>query len=338
MSESNNKYLIVGPSWVGDMIMAQSLFIKLKQQNPDVIIDVLAPAWSEPLLDAMPEINDSIVMPLKHGEAGLRKRYQLGKSLRSRGYNSSIILPNSFKSALIPFWAKIPKRIGYKGEMRYGLINQMHLLDKTRLTMTVQRFVALAGQTNPRQIPRYEKPKLIVSEEWIPDTLKSFRLEMRKPVMALCPGAEYGPAKCWPAKHYAKLAKTAIENGWEIWLLGSEKDKKIANEITALVAQPECKQLAGKTSLKQVMILLKLANQVISNDSGLMHIAAAVNSPVVAIYGSSDPSFTPPLNYNAEIAYLHLECSPCFKRECPLGHLKCLNDITPDSVWSLIHH
>ena len=336
MTHQNKKCLIVGPSWVGDMIMAHSLFSKLKLNNPDLIIDVLAPAWSEPLLASMPEINDSIVMPVGHGKVGLGKRYQIGKSLRERQYDTAIILPNSFKSALVPLWANIPERIGYRGEMRYGLINKMHLLDKTNLTMTVQRFVALANEPNTNNTPEYAQPSLTIKQTECDDVINAFALDTESKTLALCPGAEYGPAKCWPAEHYAEVAKTAIQHGWKVWILGSKKDHEISRKIETLIAHKNCRSLAGETTLQQVMTLLSLADQVISNDSGLMHIAAAVSTPVIAIYGSSDPGFTPPLNDTSKVSCLHLECSPCFKRECPLGHLKCLTDITPEQIWSLV--
>ena len=342
------KTLIIGPSWVGDMIMAQSLFITLKKDQPNGIIDVMAPAWSEPMLAAMPEVNQSIVMPIGHGEAGLKKRYQLGKGLRKEHYDRAIIMPNSFKSALIPFWAKIPQRIGFKGEMRYGLINKMHHLDKNVLTMTVQRYVALAEEPSNRA-PSYPKPALKITETDKQETVQALSLDtlnngtlnngthknQQQPVLALCPGAEYGPAKCWPAEHYAEIASRAINAGWKVWILGSEKDQATADKILNLCNHESCQSFAGKTTLKQAMVMLSLADQVVSNDSGLMHVAAAVGTAVVAVYGSSDPKFTPPLSYNAEIASLNLSCSPCFKRECPLKHLNCLNDLTPDMVWHL---
>lgn len=336
MKASPKKCLIVGPAWVGDMIMAQSLFIALKQKYPDLLIDVLAPAWSEPLLASMPEVNESIVMSLGHGQLNLKKRYQLGKSLRKNHYDWAIILPNSLKSALVPFWANIPRRTGYKGEMRYGLINDMHHLDKQKLTMTVQRFVALAGESDAADAPHYEFSALQVKQTDQEHVLASFKLDHQLPILALCPGAEYGSAKCWPAEHYAAVAKKAISENWQVWILGSEKDRAIAKEIKTAVGSEECLQLAGETTLEQVIILLSLASQVISNDSGLMHIAAAVDTPVIALYGSSDPNFTPPLNDNAQVVTLNMSCSPCFKRECPLGHLKCLWDIEPEFVWSKI--
>ncbi|HHC75188.1 MAG TPA: lipopolysaccharide heptosyltransferase II [Thiothrix sp.] len=330
-SPTPQRYLIVGPSWVGDMMMAQSLFIRLKQQSPEADIDVLAPAWSIPLLECMPEVRQGIIMPLGHGKLGLRERYQLGKQLREATYDTAIVLPNSWKSALVPFFANIPRRIGYRGEMRYGLLNDLHQLDKQRLSMTVQRFVALAEKKDSTQPPHYAYPHLTVSDEEKAALKHALKLS-NAPLLVLCAGAEYGEAKRWSAQSYANVAKTVLDHGWQVCLAGSTKDAPITQAIAAQVNHPQCYDLAGKTSLKEVTVLLALATQVISNDSGLMHIAAAVNTPVIAIYGSSDPTFTPPLNQRADIIYLDLACSPCFKRECPLQHLDCLNQIKPQQV------
>ena len=333
MTSLAKKCLIVGPSWVGDMVMAQSLFIHLKQDNPELLIDVLAPAWSEPLLASMPEVNHSIVMPLGHGKLGLKERYQLGTSLRVQQYDWAITLPNSLKSALIPFWAKIPKRTGYKGEMRYGLLNDLRKLDKSKLTMTVQRFVALGHQQHPETAPDYPFPKIGIEQHFLSATLTQFALKKTKPIVAFCPGAEYGSAKRWPAPYFAKLGDDWVAKGYQVLLLGSEKDQAVTTKILAHTQQPDTFiNLAGKTSLKEVIALLQTASIVVSNDSGLMHIAAAVNTPLVALYGSSDPLFTPPLSKNNKIISLGLECSPCFKRECPLGTLACLEGITPARV------
>lgn len=333
MTIQAKKCLIVGPSWVGDMIMAQSLFIKLKQDNPQLVIDVLAPSWSEPMLASMPEVRDSIVMPLGHGKLGLKQRYQLGKSLRNKGYDWAITLPNSLKSALVPFWANIPKRTGYKGEMRYGLINDMRILDKATLTMTVQRFVALGHSLHPDLAPEYEIPRIIIEDSFLNTTLDKFQLETTKPILVFCPGAEYGSAKRWPEKYYAQLGKVMLDRGFQVIILGSEKDKPVATDIVSLTSSTaKLKDLTGTTSLKEVIALLQATTVVVSNDSGLMHIAAAVNTPLVALYGSSDPFFTPPLSHNHAVISLGLECSPCFKRKCPLGTLACLEGITPEAV------
>lgn len=333
MSFSPERCLIVGPSWVGDMIMAQSLFIELKRRYPTLQMDVLAPGWSKAIVASMPEVSESIEMPLGHGKLGLTERYHLGRSLRAKGYDWSIVLPNSLKSALIPYWANIAKRTGYIGEMRYGLLNDARKLNKRTLTMTVQRFVALGVAEGSYSPDDYPKPALIVNAQEQSETLAAFKLKTEgRPVLALCPGAEYGPAKRWPEANFAELAKQAIQKGWQVWLLGSDKDIPVTDMIKESVASEYCVSLAGRTSLKQVMHLLSAATKAVSNDSGLMHIAAAVNTPLVAIYGSSDPGFTPPLSDNHDILSLGLKCSPCFKRECPLGTLACLEGIGVEHV------
>jgi len=337
MSFSPKRCLIVGPSWVGDMIMAQSLFMTLKQRYPFLQIDVLAPSWSKPIVASMPEVSESIEMPIGHGKIGFSQRYRMGKALRANNYDWAIVLPNSLKSALIPYWSNIPRRTGYVGEMRYGLLNDTRKLDKQRLTMTVQRFVALAHDNMTCSPGDYQSPKLQVSDKEIAVTIASFDLNPNdRPVLALCPGAEYGPAKRWPEAHFANLAQRVIKGGWQVWLLGSDKDIPVTEAIKKLTDSKYCVSLAGKTSLQQVMNLLASADKAVSNDSGLMHIAAAVNTPLVALYGSSDPVFTPPLSVNHHVLSLGLECSPCFKRECPLGTLACLKGISVDQVHSKV--
>lgn len=317
------------------MVMAQSLFITLKQQYPDYLIDVLAPAWSLALLDRMPEVNQSISMPLGHGQFDLAGRFRLGRQLAQNTYEMAIVLPNSWKSALIPFFARIPLRRGYIGECRWGLLNQARKLNKQLLTMTVQRFVALGLSDNEALSPDYSAPRLSISAQQQQEVQEAFQLDRSKPVLALCPGAEYGPAKRWPVEHFAELAQQVISRGWQVWLLGSEKDKPVTEQI-AQFAGDACRNFAGVTSLGQAVDLLSLADHVVSNDSGLMHIAAALDKPLVALYGSSDPSFTPPLSAAAKILNLQLSCSPCFKRECPLGHTQCLNGISPEQVMDAL--
>ncbi len=322
-----SRILVVGPSWVGDMVMAQSLFKVLKQQRPEATIDVLAPSWSRPLLDRMPEVSDTIDMPLGHGKLELGTRRKIGHDLRDRHYDQAILLPNSLKSAITPFSANIPLRTGWRGEYRYILLNDIRLLDKQRLTMTVQRFVALALPPDQIDLPPIPKPQLTVDAESVAKACTTHQLsDQQSPILALCPGAEFGPAKRWPESCYGQLAAEQIKQGWQVWLFGSAKDQAVCAEINKLT-QGQCRDLSGKTSLAEAVDLLSLAHAVVSNDSGLMHVAAALNRPLVAIYGSSDPNFTPPLNENARIITPDIDCSPCFKRECPKGHLKCLRDL-----------
>ncbi len=306
--------------------MAQSLFITLKKAQPDCQIDVLAPAWSFPLLDRMPEVRNAIAMPLSHGQFGLLDRIKLGKSLRANNYQQAIVLPNSWKSALIPYFANIPIRTGYIGECRWGLLNDARKLDKTLLTMTVQRFVALGLPNNPNCVGRVSDS---VTRHLDADNHSSTK------ILALCPGAEYGPAKRWPASYYAEVAQHKINLGWQVWLFGSDKDKDAAAQINSAVSGA-CLDFTGRTSLDEAVDLMSLVDVVVSNDSGLMHVAAALDKKTIALYGSSDPNFTPPLNTKAEVITLNLECSPCFKRECPLGHTRCLTDIKPQQVLDSI--
>ena len=337
--QQTHKILIIGPSWVGDMVMAQSLFMVLKQKNPEAQIDVMAPPWSNALLERMPEVTDVIDMPLGHGQLQLKLRYQLGKSLRQKHYTQAILLPNSLKSALVPFWASIPKRTGYVGELRYGLLNDIRKLDKSKLTMTVQRFVALANEVTDSTIDlkSIPVPSLQVQAENVQSVLSKFNLSNDKPVLALCPGAEYGPAKQWPARHYAALAATKMQQGWQVWIFGSQKDHAIAEQINEILNQRAI-NLCGKTELAQAIDLMSLSQAVVSNDSGLMHMGAALGVPVVGVYGSSDPNFTPPLGKNTAMQSLNLDCSPCFKRICPLGHTHCLENLEPERVLASLDH
>lgn len=329
---SARRILVVGPSWVGDMVMAQSLFMTLQVQHRGALIDVLAPQWSLPILERMPQVRRGIAMPLGHGELGLRTRWQLGRKLAQEGYHQAIVLPGSLKSALVPWFAGIPQRTGFTGEMRYGMLNDRRILDKKILPMTVQRFVALGMPPAAGPPPDTPTPLLAANASNAAHLLGKLELNTDRPVIAFMPGAEYGPAKQWPTSHFAQLATDLITQGHQIWILGSGKDHDIAEQITLAATSTHIHNLCGKTQLADVVDLLSVCSAAVSNDSGLMHVAAALGIPLVALYGSSDPKHTPPLSPNAHVLHLNLECSPCFKRQCPLGHTRCLQDITPDLV------
>ncbi len=332
VSPAPQRILVVGPSWVGDMVMAQSLFITLQQRYPAALIDVIAPKWSGDLLGRMAEVNDYIEMPLAQGQFEPGVRYRLGKSLRAHNYDQAIIIPRSWKSALVPAAAKIPVRTGYRGEMRYGLLNDVRSLDKSTLSQTVQRYVSLGLPVDaalpPGVIPQ---PHLTVDQVNQSALAEQFSLSTDKPVVGVMPGAEYGPAKCWPIEYYGELANRLITEGYQVWLFGSPKDQPSCAAIAKIA--PLVVDLSGKTKLVDVVDLIALCQLVVCNDSGLMHIAAATGRHVVAFYGSSTPDYTPPLTAQADICYLGLSCSPCFERECPRGHLQCLRDITVDVAF-----
>lgn len=332
------KILIIGPSWVGDMVMSQSLYTTLKQQNPNCEIDVLAPAWCKPILERMPEISQAIEMPLGHGEFNFLGRRAIGKELIANHYDKAFILPNSAKSALIPFFAGIASRTGWKGELRYGLLNDLRP-DKRVFQFMVERYVALAhpktsmlNDVNLEQCPR---PSLLIDKESQRHAIEKLSLNTDTPVVGLCPGAEYGPAKRWPDKYYAEVANKLIGEGNQIWLFGSAKDHEVTEKIKRALPseqQAHCHNLAGQTSLIEAVDLLAACHTVICNDSGLMHVSAAVGCNIVAIYGSSSPKYTPPLTDKLTMVHTDIGCRPCFKKTCPLGHQDCLNKLMPEQV------
>ncbi len=327
----HRRALIVAPAWIGDAVLSQPLLARLHQQHPDVQLDILAPAWVAPVYERMPETGDILHNPFAHGTLALRERWRLAQTLAGRAYERAYILPNSFKSALIPFFAGIPERIGFTGEARYGLINRRHTLDQHALPLMVERFAQLAeppGIPPPHPLPY---PKLTSTEKRQSETLKALGLEEDQRPVVFCPGAEYGPAKRWPAGHFAALARALAERGHAVWLLGSDKDALTGEEIRER-APGICRNLCGVTRLEQAIDLIAAAELTVCNDSGLMHIAAALGKPLVALFGSSSPTFTPPLSGHAHILSLQLTCSPCFKRTCPLGHLDCLKHLEPDRV------
>jgi heptosyltransferase-2 len=308
--------------------MAQSLLKLLKTRHPDTDIDMLAPAWSLPVISRMSEVREGIVLSTRHGEFGLGKRRQLGARLRQTGYGQAIILPRSLKAALVPWLAGIPRRTGYLGEVRFGLINDIRPFDKHVLDQTVKRFVAL-GLNAGEALPDIPLPTLAVSAQDRQRVLAKFGLKSDRPAIAMMPGAEYGPAKCWPVEYFAELAGKLTAKGFTVLVLGSDKD---ATAGATIAADGGARNLCGQTELADVVDLLAACEQSVSNDSGLMHIAAAVGCKVSALYGSTSPDFTPPLTEQRVVHYLQLECSPCFKRECPLQHLNCLREITPNLV------
>lgn len=335
------KILVIGPSWVGDMMMSQSLYRTIKALHPHAQIDVMAPQWCRPLLAKMPEISNAIPMPLGHGALAIGERRQLGIQLRQNNYDQAIVLPNSLKSALVPFFAKIAKRTGWRGEMRYGLLNDIRPLDKHAFPLMVQRYVALAYDKqsikSAADIPTpILWPKLVTDKQDISEAALVFKIDNTRPIIGFCPGAEFGPAKRWPHYHYAALAEKLIsEKGYQVLLFGSQKDNDAGEEIRHSLtdnARQHCHNLAGKTSLEQAVNLIDACQAVVSNDSGLMHVAAALDKPLVALYGPSSPDFTPPLSDKAEVIRLITGYHKVRKGDGDSGYHQSLIDIQPQLV------
>ena len=331
----DRKILLISPSWIGGTVIAQALLKSIKKYNPQTSIEVLASKTLHPLLKRMPEVSCCIEHSFKHNKLSLLKRYRLGTNLRRKKYDQAIILPNSFKSSLIPFLANIPLRTGYCGEMRYCLLNDIRKIDKDKLQLLAERYLALGSDFN-HKLSYDLMPRLKINKKTIQKTLSKFKISVtNKPILAICPGAEYGEAKRWPADYFAEVARVKIEQKWQIWIFGSAKDKQFAQQIQNETNRC-CLDLTGKTDLGEAIDLLSLATKVITNDSGLMHIASALDIPLVAIFGSTTPKYTPPLSKSAKVISLNLPCSPCFKRECPHGHLKCLCNLKPKKILDIL--
>jgi len=329
------KIVVVGPSWVGDMVMAQALLARIKAETPDCVIDVIAPRSTYPLLERMEEVRKGWLLDVSHGQVALIKRYKMGMEIRSESYDRAYVLPNSFKSALVTAFARIPQRIGWRGEARFGVLNDLRILNPATLPLMVERFVSLAYGKDVELPQSSCRPHLMVDKDTAAGTAKKFQLERSRPVLGLCPGAEYGIAKQWPADQYGLVADDFLAKGWQVWIFGSNKDFRSAQQLRSRVSpqwRKFCFNLAGKTSLTEVIDLISLTATVLTNDSGLMHIAAAVDRQLFVLYGSSSPKFTPPLSERATIIALDLPCSPCFKRICPLGHTDCLNTLSAGKV------
>jgi heptosyltransferase II len=337
----SERILIVAPSWVGDAILSEPLIARLRAMYADPVIDVLAPPWCGPVYARMRGVRNIVANPIGHGRLDLRGRAALARSFRVRApqdrYTRAFVLPNSWKSALVPWLAAIPIRTGYRGESRWGLLTDVRRLARRAPPRLVDRFNALAELRDaPPPAKPAPPPMLVPDADNRAAAMQALGLGTDAPIAVLCPGAEYGPAKRWPAEHFAALATRFIADGMRVLLVGSPNDRAAADAVVAAAGgHAALSNLAGTTDLGTAIDLLSLATVVVSNDSGLMHAAAAVGVPLVALFGSSSPAYTPPLSPQAKIAKIDIVCSPCFKRECPLGHLKCLRDLDPDAVYHL---
>jgi len=302
------RILVVAPNWIGDALMAQPLLARLRE----VALHMLAPEWVAPVARRMPEVDEVIPVAFRHGALQLGSRWKLGRALKAHHYREAIVLPNSWKAALVPFFADIPVRTGYVGEARYGLLNRLHRRPDREMR---RHYARLADAADAERLPEVT---LRVDAAQIAATQKRFDIRGRYAV--LCPGAEYGPAKRWP--YFAELAGRI---GIPVVLLGSAKDAAAGAGIGGT-------NLVGKTTLDEAIELIAGAEVVVSNDSGLMHVAAALGRPLVALFGSSSPEKTPPAPGRSQVLWLKVECSPCYERECPLGHFKCMREMSVDMV------
>ena len=298
------KFLIVGPSWVGDAVMAQTLYKILKKDDQDHRIEVLSPDWSLPLLERMKEVSRSIPSPFKHGELKLKTRFNLGKELRQENYDRSIIMTNSLKSSLIPFFAKIPVRTSWLGELRFGFINDLRPKEIDSHPLMIEQFAKL-GLNSIEEIKKpLPYPSLKIDLKNLEVQIQKLKIDVSKPSLAICPGAEFGPAKKWPSNYYAEVCNEFLFKDWNVLVFGSINDVLTGSKIESSINHQYSEgffNLVGKTSLLDAIDLISYCKKAVTNDSGLMHIAAAVGTPLVALYGPSSPAYTPPLTDNKKI-------------------------------------
>lgn len=331
------RILVISPNWIGDAVMAQPLLQLLTRRHPAWPIDVLAPPQVAPAWRAMVEVDTVMETPFRSGSLQLGERWRLAQDLRKRGYAAAYVLPNTLKFALIPFMAGIGKRVGYKGEMRYGLINTMHHDDVPPRAM-VPFYAALAeapGEALRNGVPR---PVMKVDDERIDGVCARLGIDRARPLVVFAPGAEFGAAKRWPARHFAALAQAIMQADPQahIGLLGSPKDKQACDDIVAITGAAGMHNLAGATRLDEAIALIAGSAAVVANDSGLLHIASALNRPVIALYGPTDPDHAPPFSDMARSISLRLACAPCRQRECPLGHHDCMEKMEAPLVWQAL--
>lgn len=329
--------LVIAPQWIGDAVMTEPLLRRLHSRGETLTVGALP--WVAPVYRAMPQVAAVIELPFAHGGLQWTARRSLARQLRGL-FDAAYVCPNSLKSALLPWWAGIPKRVGYHGESRYGLLNQrLPNPPNGHRPPMVAFYSALSGETGVAN----DRPELHMDAVKVDAALASMHLQ-RQGYYVFAPGAEFGPAKRWPLRHFAVLAE---QLPLPVVLLGSAKESAQCAEIahTVNAVQPgQCLDWSGRTSLDHALAAIAAAKAVVSNDSGLMHVAAAFGLPQIALFGSSSPLHTPPLNQLAHVMWLKndpgyvpaLDCAPCFARECPLGHTRCLVDLTPDDVLHLI--
>ena len=319
------RILIVGPSWIGDMVMAQGLFKTLRRRLPQAGIDVLAPDVTASLVARMPEVNAAVPLNIAHREFAWGARRRAAHALRGR-YDQAIVMQRSAKAALVPWLAGIPQRTGYRGELRYGLINDVRTLDTARYPRKVEHYALLGLAREGDALGEVELPRLSIDEQRRSALTASLALDRDRPAIGFAPGAAYGGAKQWPAPHFARLAEALDARGIAVWIFGSAADRDLAAGIAA-AAPRHGVNLCERTSLVDIADLASLAHAFVGNDTGVMHLAAATAPRVLAIYGATHPDYAPPLAPAEARFWLGLACAPCRERVCPLGHNACMRDI-----------
>ena len=321
------KLLIIPQNWLGDIVMSQTLLKRIKSENPNTVIDILVNSTFKSLVERMPEISKAVILDCGHKELGLLKRLNLARRIKGN-YDQSIVLSRSIKSALIPFFAKIPIRTGELGESRYILINDLKKFTKEDRRKTAFRYVSMFSKKEEVLDEKYY-PSLQSDPENIEILSDKYKLNLDKKIIIFAPGAAFGPSKMWPVEKFKELGEK-LNKDFFILILGSNNEKNIGDKI---VTNKNMINLCGETSITDAVDLMHISEFCVSNDSGLMHLASATNTKSISIYGATSPELTPPLTSNKEIHYRGISCSPCFEKKCKYGHYNCLVEIQADDVF-----
>lgn len=335
------RILAVAPHWVGDAVMSLGLLQGLRERDSgrgQPHIAVLASRGVAAVYRASKAVDEVIEAPFVHGGLQWGLRRQTGLQLRQRPYpfSTAYVLPNSFKTALIPWMARIPRRIGYSAEGRGVLLTDgMPKPRRDNKPAMLDWYGALGG------LPTGGVPLPVLQPSVTLPAALTQSGGVAGHFLAVAPGAEFGPAKRWPVGHFAAVIADYLgaHPARRAFLLGGPKDVDVCDAIIAALdasRRGRVHSLAGKTSLDEAIAVIGAAQAMLSNDSGLMHVAAALGVPQQAVFGSSDPRHTPPLSGRADIHWLQLDCSPCFQRDCPLGHTDCLHKLDPARVSSAL--
>ena len=326
---SDSPILIVPYMWIGDFVRCHTVVKLLKQRFPNRPVDILATTLCAPLTDYMPGLRRAIVVDLPRRRLALMQQRALAGRLRREAYGTALIMPRTWKSALAPYFAGIPERTGFVGEARYFLLNDLRHGEK-KLPRMIDRCAALALPPNAELPEKWPLPELKVPGAEIGLWRQKRGLASdNRPVVALAPGA-VGPAKRWPGTAYAALARRLLAAGFAVWVLGGPDEKMLATEI---VGDTAARDLTGH-DLRDAILALAAAAAAVSNDSGLLHVAAALGTPSIGIFGPTSPWHWAPLNPLAATIETSsaLPCRPCHKPVCRLVHHRCMRDIAPDEV------
>ena len=328
-----NRILVRGVNWVGDTVISYPAVQQLKTFFPKSHLAILIPSYLADLWKTFPCVDEIIPFQKKGGIGSIWEDLNLSQSLKERNFDLAVILPRSFRSALHIYLARIPIRIGYQGEWRSLFLT--HGVRRTKEILHVHRVYYYQKLVEPLgKLEGPSSPQIFLREEdrkWADRALKDLGVREGKPLIGMNPGATYGLAKCWYPDRFGELGKRLSER-WQakILLFGKEEERPIVHEILHHLGARGV-DLAGKTGLLQLAALLERCTLLVTNDTGTMHVASAVGTPVVALFGSTSPLTTGPWGREHVVVRRDVPCSPCWKRICPTDH-QCMDLITVDEV------